>query len=273
MKILKKIIIVISVLLLLFIISFSYLWIRMINEVQSVATGDESLVCIFDERRAERYFGDLGLDSEFLSGKTYIKGEKIYTVFEDESGKFFSIITASGDSYKWSYVDTYINEYSHTDERWFSIWLIAYVGKEQGSIEILRSSIEEGFNPFAFYALPFYANYYYIHDCFKEKIDEDLMSVPRDVRFFERTSSYKNFDCDDDSYLYLSEGRWFFYEGEEDIAFQLRSWELEGIIMIKEGDDLYVSEDGDYVFKKIDNAYRLEKNEEVIYSECEMLEI
>ncbi len=268
MKIFKKIAIIASSFFLIYIILCSYLWVRMINEVQSVTVGDEAFVCYFDVEKAERFAGES--PNEVYFSKTYIKGEKIHTITEEENGKHAEISTASGNVYSWG--DDGINEYYNTDEKWFNIWPVGYLGKRQGSVEILRSSVSEDFNAFAFHTLPLYINYYYFHNCYKEKIDEDLMSIPGDVRFFERTSYYKSFDCDGNNYLSSHKGRRFFYEGEVSTAFKFRLSGVEEVIMIKEKDGFYVSEDERHVFKEEDEIYLLEKNGEVVYSGCEMLE-
>ncbi len=77
MKIFKKIFIGLSVLFLVFIITFSYLWVRMIDEMQSVATGDKALVCSANKTNINRVENLLLLPpKEIHEIKTYIKEKK-----------------------------------------------------------------------------------------------------------------------------------------------------------------------------------------------------
>ncbi len=263
MKIFKKMIIGVFVLFLLLVITSSYLWVRMINEMQSATTGDETLICTVNRNKMKK------VNSLFIGEnhelKTHISEDGKYFIYENDDGRWYNILTSSGDVYSWS--DVGIGRYWHDTD--IDIW--RNLKRKQGTMEILK----DFFTGHYFFGDRSHAllNYYYAQDCSKEKTEESPMSVPVDIYFYERVSRHKNFECDDDYYLPLDEGRLFLYEGEKDTVFNLRLLKLETeTIMIKEDEGLYVGKDNDYILKETDDVYSLEKNDEIIASGCRVVE-
>jgi hypothetical protein len=183
MKILKKIIILIILLTVIFIGAYFLLGVKMVKSIQNTSDEGEMLHCFSEFFQEDK-------DYSYIRKDFYFKGdqERHHTILSNNKegdSKEDLIINflqdKNGDIYSWQIGGDLPHSYYKKSEYGpESVWWPSYfLGKKQNSFQIITEIKDHN------YFFQSMINYYFYYNCSTKKIDKSLFELPEGIYFKE----------------------------------------------------------------------------------------